>query len=304
MLECDMSPAVFAGREFLGAQTSDLRVEGERGHLAAVAFLDFTSWSDCSVLRFRFLLPAFGLLLTGWFSYSYYATTRVSGTRAPGNVQHALLTRALPDVRSGTVQVRFVNALPGSPPMEFAENAAMMVSNVTFSAVSQYMVRAPGPRTLTLRHQAATTYDAVVQTHLLDGERYTVLAMCDSAGRAMLHVVLDELHPEPGRARVRVINAAAKAGDIAVRLRAADDVFLSAVHGTAVAAVRDVLPMTTGFSLRDRGDKTLATVSPMTLAAGVSYTIIAAARESDRVATIAIVDHAGELRDRPSLARE
>ena len=256
------------------------------------------------MVRDRLLLPVFGLMLAGWFSFSSEKSTYDASALLPQAEQKVITPSGMSPVRRGTAQVRFVNAMPGSPALEFGEDSSMIVSNVVYGAVSPYAWRRSGQRLFSLRHQAATTHDAIVTSSLLDGERYTVLAMCDSVGRPMLHVVLDELQPDPGRARVRVINAAAAPEEIVVKLRGGEEPFLSAVQGTSVAAVRDVFPMTTGFSLRDRGDHSLATVNAFALSKGTSYTIVITSRPKSPVSTIAIVDRAGELRDRAILARE
>ena len=241
-------------------------------------------------MKMRFFLPILGLALVGALAYSC-ATTKASGEARSA----VSLTRDEMRVRSavshdGLVQLRFVNALPGSPPLELGQDSHMLFANVLFGGVSPYKTVARGTRRLTLRYRAVAGDDASIPVTLLDGERYTAIAVSDSNGVLALRVVLDDLIPERGLARVRVVNAVAGAADVVVRRRGDEAPFLTAVNGTAVAQACDVSPATTGFSLRSLTNEPLAVIKAIPLSAGNSYTFIVSSRPHGPVTTIPIVD--------------
>ena len=243
-------------------------------------------------MKARLLLPILGLAFVGVMTYTWRATE----ARASFNTTASEARGEMPPARQApgaeTAEVRFVNALPGSAALEIGQDSVMLFSNVVFGAVSPFKIVAPGARRFTLRNPASTTFAAVVSATLAEGARYSVVALSDAAGQPELRVILDELIPDSGMARVRVIHAAPAVGDVVVRLRGGDEPFLTAVSGTALAAARDVPPTTTGFSLRTLDDRPLATLDATALTAGASYTIVIAGPARGQVTASAFVDPA------------
>lgn len=240
-------------------------------------------------MKLRILLPLVGFALVGVLMYSYSASAEGASISARRETR-AAFTSPLASAIPRLTLVRFVNALPGSAPLEVGRDSAMLFANVVFGAVSPYTPLSAGAHHFTLRHPASTQNDAVSKATLLEGERYTVLALTDTAGHSQLRVILDELAPDSGMARVRVINAAAGVDRVVVRLRGGDDPFLTAVNGTSVAQVRDVSPTSAGFSLRTAANVPLATIQSVALLQGVSYTFVITSRPRSAATTISIVD--------------
>ena len=242
--------------------------------------------------KIRLLLPAIGLSVVGILAYA--CSTRHAQESEPlapsASSSNSIVNRAF--VRGGTTLLRFVNALPGSAALEIRDDGTLLFANVVFGGISPYKPLVNGARYLYLRHTDGGLPDAILAVPLLPGERYTVVAHGDSSGSAALSVVLDELEPDARFARIRVINAAPVLGDVVVRLRTADDPFITAVSGTSVAQVRDISPMIAGFSVRSLSNRSLATLSARQFAAGSSTTLIVAATSGSAATLISFVDAA------------
>ena len=243
-----------------------------------------------SLMKARLLLPILGLAFVGVMTYTWRATEARASFNATASETRGEMAPARQAPGAETVEVRFVNAMPGSAALEIGQDSVMLFSNVVFGAVSPYKIVARGARRFTLRNPASTSYDAVVSATLAEGARYSVVALSDAVGQPELRVILDELTPDSGMARVRVINAAPAVGDVVVRLRGGDEPFLTAVSGTGLAAARDVPPTTTGFSIRTLDNRPLATLDAMAMTAGASLTIVIAGPARGEVTAIAFVD--------------
>lgn len=250
----------------------------------------FPRGMETAVVKMRLMLPIIGLVFCGVLAYSCSASKASGAPQAVLASRHDALQAVSAASRDGVVQLRFVNAMPGSPPLELGQDSLLLFSNVLFGGVSPYKTVRRGTRLLTLRYRTVAGCDASIPVTLLDGERYTVIAVSDTNGILSLRVVLDDLEPERGLARVRVVNAAAGVGDVVVRLRGADDPFMTAVNGTALAQVRDVAPTTTGFSVRSLTNAPLVVIKALPLLKGNTYTFVLASRPHGPVTAIPIVD--------------
>ena len=192
--------------------------------------------------------------------------------------------------RAGVSMVRFVNAMPGSPALELLQDSTSLFANVVFGAVSPYkQVRDDSPL-LTLRGTQPRA-EATTREKLHGGSRYTVVALPDRIGGMSLRVIKDQLMPDSGKARVRLIHAAPQLDQIAVAMTGQRDPLLADVAFGAEAGFHDIVPVTAGFLVRSESlGKPLVRMPSIALNAGTAYTFILTARSNGELAVISFSD--------------
>lgn len=120
--------------------------------------------------------------------------------------------------------VRLVNAGSGSNVSLMADDQALF-DGVAPKQVTPYKPIKENMVTFAVREPSQSgTEPAKNREVLVDGQRYTAIVLpTDKDGAHPLRVLHDELTPDAGKARIRVINAAQGAGELDVALRGAND---------------------------------------------------------------------------------
>jgi len=194
--------------------------------------------------------------------------------------------------KRGKSLVRFVNAVPDQSLDLTTEDRATFI-DVAFKEVTPYTEI--GDNLVKFRVRASTG-DSVLADNdetMVDGHRYTVIAMPTEDGKVMLRVLRDELVPEAGKARLRVIQASPGLADVDVSLSGQKDpVFDNVKYGTE-AGYKDVAPATATIEFRI-GDPPHATVplrlKSTELTAGRAYTLVIVGAKPRGIQTIAFND--------------
>jgi hypothetical protein len=199
--------------------------------------------------------------------------------------------------------VRVVNAVTGGGPIDVWTDDSPTFTKLGFKSVSSYELLTPNTPTFKVVRtgQSARTPLAEEQAVARDGRFYTVIALAsEDETRVELAVIRDDLVPaDSTKARIRVINAAARTGSV--------DVFLDRKRGTlfndiAVQDDVDFREVEPGpHSLLVRRHKTsdvLIGIDKINLQAGENLTVILThpSVTSDQVVTIRVLD---ELAPRP-----
>jgi len=168
--------------------------------------------------------------------------------------------------KRGRSLVRLVNAMPGGPLDLTTEDRATFV-NVSFKSVTPFRIR-------------ANDGDSVLANNtetVADGSRYTIIAMPTADGTVSLRVIRDEVVPDSGKARIRIIQATPGLSDVDVALSGQKDLVFDNVKYGAEAGYKDVTPATATLEFR-MGDPPHVTVplrlKTMELAAGRAYTVV------------------------------
>lgn len=235
-------------------------------------------------------MPVAGLVLVAMLVYA--CDSRTSETALVSTVDGFRSISASTGAarRAGASMVRFVNATPGSPALELLNDSTSLFANVVFGAVSPYKQLRDDAPLLALRGSLGRT-DATLREALRDGNRYTVVASPDRAGGMSLRVIHDELLPDSGKARVRMIHAAPSVGHVAVAMTGEQDPLFDDVAFGSETGFRDVEPRTAGLLVRQESrGAPLVRVPSMAMAAGVAYTFILTARSNGKLAMIAFSD--------------
>lgn len=191
----------------------------------------------------------------------------------------------------GAAMVRFVNAVPGSLPMAIAHESVVLFRNAAFGAVSPYLEVTGGVVALHLRSAGLPDAVAQIRAPLDDGQRYTLVAHADSAGVLRLGLVRDDLVPDAGKARLRVINAVPGTDDLGVAVAGREELLLPDVDYGAEASIADVEPQTAAFAIRRKDERaTVLAVKSMGLVAGTAYTFVIASSPRGELVAIAFSD--------------
>lgn len=113
--------------------------------------------------------------------------------------------------------VRFVNADPRTPSADLWFGDRSVAANIAYKNVTPYMPLPDERSTFKLRSAGSTADLATNSEGLSEGRRYTVVAMRSPDGSARLVAVSDTLTaPAPGKAKVRMINSAPRAGEVSL----------------------------------------------------------------------------------------
>jgi hypothetical protein len=209
---------------------------------------------------------------------------------ACGGASEAPVTTTTPDGRSGapsaaaaeqrdTALVRVVHAVPSGSTVDVTADDLRVFEAVSFRDITPYK-EVDGQRYgFALRAAGAPAEGEPLASSsegLSDGEYYTVFALPGEDGEATLQVVQDN-HEEPaeGKARVRVVNAAADAGEIDVLIAGQEDALISGVDFRSVTSYDEVDPQAGELMLRANGGKAaVADLGHLQLEAGKAYTIV------------------------------
>lgn len=178
----------------------------------------------------------------------------------------------------GKSMVRLINAVPGQA-LSITGDEAAVFTGVAYKTVTPYVEVKDNVIRFRLRSPGADSNLAENTETLTDGHRYTIVALPGEHGQRTLHIVHDEVVPDAGKARIRVINAAPDMGELDVGVSGQRDALFDDVNYGREAGPKDVDPASVSFDFRGAG----AGSSPvhlrnLSLAAGRSYTIVVVGR--------------------------
>ena len=124
---------------------------------------------------------------------------------------------------------------------------------------------------------------------LLDGERHTVFVISQDVGAQTMRVVHDDVIPDSGMARIRLVHAAPGGPSFDVRDVGNDKNIFSDVDFKDEAGYVDVKPTAVNLELRAAGKATiLLRIPTLTLQRGVATTIVVTG--SSKLSTFTFTD--------------
>ena len=108
-----------------------------------------------------------------------------------------------------------------------------------------------------------------------DGNRYTIVALPDDKGGASMRILRDEVVPDSGKARIRVINASPGVKDADVALQGQKDALFADVDYKSEAGYKDITPTTATVEIRsDNPSSKPILVKNVHFEPGRAYTIV------------------------------
>lgn len=187
--------------------------------------------------------------------------------------------------------VRLVNAIPGGRHLEVGGDDRTVFADVAYKTVTPYVELKGNAVKFHLRNAGVDSILATNSEMLMDGYRYTLIAMRDKAAGVRLVALRDEVVPDSGKARIRVINAAMGADDADVAVQGQKDPLFENVAYGAEAGNKDIVPMTATIEIR-RDKKAGATIllKNMRFDAGRAYTIVLTGAKPSEIDVITFDD--------------
>jgi hypothetical protein len=193
--------------------------------------------------------------------------------------------------KEGKSMVRLVNALPNSKAIDVSGDDQALFTAVGYKTVTPYVEVENNQVNFKLH---AATKDSTLADNsemMADGNRYTIVALPDDKGGATMRILRDEIVPDSGKARVRVINAAPGVKDVDVALQGQKDALFEDVDYATEAGYKDITPVTATVEIRreDPKGKTIL-VKDVHFEPGKAYTIVLTGSKTNPVEVITFED--------------
>ena len=197
----------------------------------------------------------------------------------------------------GTSQVRLVSALPAAQRIDLASENGVVFSAVPYKTVTPYKELTDNAAKFSIRSAGASSETLADNNEAMaDGHRYTLVALPEEKGKgAQLKAFRDEVVPEAGKAKVRVIHAAPNFGEVDVQIAGHKDALFEDIDFGHEAGYKEVDPQSGTLQLRRDGGENAKAVKVidagrMQFEAGRAYTLVVAGANPARPDVIKFVD--------------
>jgi hypothetical protein len=218
--------------------------------------------------------------------------------------------------RRDNALVRLVHALPGELSLDVFADDSKVFSGVAYKTVIPYRelsaktvtsygdyteLPAAAPLMFRVRPAGQDSAQPIAENSdgLSGGNHYTIIALPrDATGKEVtLRVFSDNITPPSSdKAKVRLIHAAADAGEVDVFARGRDDALFDGVNVETATSYTEINPITVTLEIRPEGQKTaVLTVPNAKFEASKLYTIIVVGRAKGtlRLEAITVEDQLG-----------
>lgn len=177
----------------------------------------------------------------------------------------------------GNSFVRVVNVGNGGKDVSIRLGDSALFNDVKSASVTDYVEVGANMARFSARTSGAmdSTVIAENQEVLMNGNRYTVFLISEDLSRNTLRVVKDDIMPDSGMARIRVIHAAPGAPELDIRAENGTESLFTDVSFKSEAGYKDVMPASLQLEVRARGEtKVLLRLPRMDLKQGTATTIV------------------------------
>lgn len=179
--------------------------------------------------------------------------------------------------KSGVALVRVLNAVSGGKTIQVRADDQRMFPSVEFEKATNYTPIDKMWLTFAVGEGGASPFTPLNTNRefLTDGHRYTIVVLRTEDGAEYdSRVIRDDIVNEPGKARVRVIHAAAGVGKLKVQTTSGETFFDGIGFGDT-DGFKSFAPMKGALEIRSTdGNKVLFTTDPLAFDAGKSYTVV------------------------------
>ena len=194
------------------------------------------------------------------------STTAAGTTMSPSGVAAAA---------DGKSMVRFVNTLQAPKNLDMKVNDRVLFENIAPKAVTPYAEVQTNSPTFTVRLAGKDSALAENKESVADGKRYTAVALPKADGKSELKIWRDDLMPDSGKARIRVIHAAPGMDDVKIGVAGEKDPMFKSINFGAEAGFKDVMPADLLLVIgRDAKGAIPIKLKSMHLVAGHAYSIV------------------------------
>lgn len=193
--------------------------------------------------------------------------------------------------KAGKSMVRLVNALPASKAIDVSGDDRTLFTAVGYKTVTPYIEVRDNRVEFKLLHGAADSSISDNSEMMADGNRYTIVAIPDDKGGATMRILRDEVVPDSGKARIRVINAAPGVKGADVALQGQKDPLFEDVDYATEAGYKDITPVTATVEIRrDDPNAKPILVKDVHFEPGKAYTIVLTGSKTKPVDVITFED--------------
>ncbi len=229
------------------------------------------------------------LVLSAGAACSAGRTERPVASDAAGNT--SVSPSGTQAAAEGKSMVRLVNAIPTGPTINVMGDDRTLFTGVSYKTVTPYLEVTDNHVKFKLSPSSADTAIAANSEMMRDGGRYTIVALPDDNGGARLRILTDNVVPDSGKAKVRVINAASGAKNVDVALQGQKDPLFKGVGYGSEAGYQEITPVTATVEIRrNNPDAHPVLIKNMHFEAGKSYSIVLSGSRSGSVEVITIED--------------
>lgn len=153
----------------------------------------------------------------------------------------------------------------------------LLFEHIQVSAVSDYQEVAANMAKFSV-HKVGSPDTAVLAQNnetLVNGNRYTVFLIAEDVAKNTLRVVKDEVIPDSGKARIRVVHAAYGGPELDISVANAKDALFSGVNFKSEVGYKDVDPAKVVLEVRAKNEpKVLLRLPAMDLLSGTATTVV------------------------------
>ena len=213
----------------------------------------------------------------------------VETTTAEGSLASASADSA---EHRGVSMVRMINALPSAKDASVSADDRAMFSGITFKTVTPYSELKDNIAKFRLQAGDRDTTIASNNEIMMDGSRYSLVALPEGNGSVRLRVLKDELATDSTKARLRVIHGVNGVGEIDVVMAGMTEPFFDNVNLTSEAGYKNIDPVKTTVTVNVNGNGKQLLKREMDFKAGHSYSIVLTGTAGQRVEAIVIDDQA------------
>ena len=213
----------------------------------------------------------------------------VETTTADGSLASAAADVA--DSRGVSV-VRMINALPSAKDASVSVDDRAMFSGIGFKTVTPYSELKDNIAKFRLQAGDRDTTIASNNEIMMDGSRYSLVALPEGNGNVRLRVLKDELATDSTKARLRVIHGVSGVGEIDIVISGMQDPFFDNVNLTSEAGYKNIDPVKTTVTVNVDGNGKQLLKREMDFKAGHSYSVVLTGAAGQRVEAIVIDDEA------------
>ncbi|MCO4099334.1 MAG: DUF4397 domain-containing protein [Gemmatimonas sp.] len=199
------------------------------------------------------------------------ADTAVQTTTAEGRLASPSEATA---ERRGTSLVRMINALPAGGGATVNADDRALFSSVDYRTVTPYTEIKDNVNRFRLQGTGLDTTIATNNEIMLDGSRYTMLALPEKDGGVRLRVLHDEFEPDSTKVRLRIVHGLSGIGDIDVSIQGREGNVFDNVNPTADAGFQDVDAGATSVIVKVDGSGKQLIKKEMRFERGHAYTLV------------------------------
>lgn len=194
--------------------------------------------------------------------------------------------------RKDASMVRMINALPAMENMQVTADDNSLFDDVDYKGVTGYIPLKSNITRFRLKSNVRDTTIASNNELMMDGSRYSVVALPEKDGGVRLRVLHDEIVPDVGKVRFRVVNGIRGAGEIDVLMQNIKDPIFDNVNFASEAGYKEMDPMEGMLLVRSDDNSRELLKKQMKFVAGHSYTIVLSGVSGGRVDAIMVDDQA------------